>query len=170
MVAREVAREVGVTPAALYRHFEDIDQLRAEVSQAARERLAQMMISERDAAPASRDAKVRGRRRLAATGRAYVQFAIDEPGWFRAAFADDCALPTRPDDPSAWDVLTGVLDELVDAGALEPSLRESAPIIAWTSVHGLASLLVAGSTPPDIDSDALIQSVIAATHRALGIA
>lgn len=48
LVAREIARDVGVSSGAVYRHFADIDQLRADVSPAARQELAGSMIRARD--------------------------------------------------------------------------------------------------------------------------
>ena len=40
---RELAGAAGVAPSAIYRHFADKDQLRAAISQAAREQLARAM-------------------------------------------------------------------------------------------------------------------------------
>mgnify|MGYP006276749841 CR=1 FL=1 len=171
VVAREVAREVGVASAAIYRHFDDIEHLRAEVSRLAREQLARTMIAAREDSRGSRDRRVRAVRRFTATGRAYVQFAIDEPGLFSIAFADPGGHPETADadDPSAWDVLNAALDDLVDVGALDPALRQEAPLVAWTSVHGLACLVTSAQVPPQAEVHAMLDVVLRGTHRALGI-
>src|SRR5215467_11226973 len=124
VVLREATQMVGVVPNAAYRHFADRDELLAAVSTAAMRALAARM--------AAGVARVRGKygdpavagRRLRAIGRAYLEFAAQEPGLFATAFA----LPHRhaydaPDrgtgqDPMPLDQLRAVLDELADAGVL----------------------------------------------------
>ena len=84
---REATQMVGVVPNAAYRHFADRDELLATVSTAAMRELAARM--------AAGVARVRGkhgdagaaRRRLRAIGRAYLEFAREEPGLFTTAFA-----------------------------------------------------------------------------------
>src|SRR5246127_4480168 len=91
VVLREAARMVGVVPNAAYRHFADRDELLAAVCTAAMRELAARM--------AAGVARVRGkygdpaaaRRRLNAIGRAYLDFAREEPGLFATALA----LPQR---------------------------------------------------------------------------
>ena len=85
---REAARRIGVSPSAAYRHFPSRDGLLAHVGSQAREALAQRMLAA--------TADIRGssgrsaRARFRATGRAYIEFALDEPGdlgW------DPCRVP-----------------------------------------------------------------------------
>lgn len=164
---REVARTLGVAPAALYRHFADVEHLKAAVSQQARQRLAIAMASARDAAPRRRDPRRRAVERFVATGTAYVVFAQTEPGLFDAAFTACGAPPPGPDDPSAMGVLAAALDDLVTSGAMPPARRDEAPLIAWSSVHGLAALLAFGEVPPDLDREAATATVVAGVLRAL---
>src|ERR1700757_3509016 len=87
VVLREAARMVGVVPNAAYRHFDGRDELLAAVCAAAMRELAARM--------AAGAARVRGkygdaaapRRRLRAIGKAYLQFAREEPGLFVTAYA-----------------------------------------------------------------------------------
>src|SRR5215468_8537011 len=87
IVLREATQMVGVVPNAAYRHFADRDELLAAVCAAAMRELADRM--------AAGVARVRGkhgdpaaaRRRLGAIGRAYLEFAAEEPGLFATAFA-----------------------------------------------------------------------------------
>src|SRR6201988_3609252 len=84
---REATRMVGVVPNAAYRHFADRDELLAAVCTAAMRELASRM--------AAGVARVRGkhgdpppaRRRRGAIGRAYLDFACEEPGLFATASA-----------------------------------------------------------------------------------
>lgn len=147
---REATRIVGVVPNAAYRHFADRDELMAEVCAAAMRELAGRM--------AAGVARVRGRygnpaaarRRLGAIGRAYLDFAREQPGLFATAFS----LPQRhaygmktgepTGDPMPLDHLRMVLDELVEAGTLDPRRRAGIEYPIWAEVHGLAVLLGQG--------------------------
>ncbi|MHB8533431.1 MAG: TetR/AcrR family transcriptional regulator, partial [Solirubrobacteraceae bacterium] len=83
IVVREASRRVGVSHNAAYRHFPDRESLLAAVAGRCMERLAalmQLLIGE--IAP-SDTSLAAARARLRATGRAYVEFAIAEPGLFR---------------------------------------------------------------------------------------
>jgi AcrR family transcriptional regulator len=135
-----------VVPNAAYRHFADRDELLAAVCTAAMRELAGRM--------AAGVARVRGkhgdpaaaRRRLGAIGRAYLEFAAEEPGLFATAFAlpeqhayGAAGEQTGP-DRMPLDQLRAVLDELVDAGVLDQRRRNGIEYPIWSTVHGLAVL------------------------------
>jgi AcrR family transcriptional regulator len=146
VVLREAARMVGVVPNAAYRHFADRDELVAAVCTAAMHEFAARM--------AAGVARVRGkygdpaaaRRRLRAIGRAYLEFAAEEPGLFATAFAlPDQHAYRAPDsqtgpDPLPLDQLRAVLDELADASVLSRQRRAGIEYPIWSTVHGLAVL------------------------------
>jgi hypothetical protein len=87
-------------------------------------------------------------RRMRALGRAYIDFALTDPGLFRTAFCrPDKPLPDAAERMASggpYALLSGVLDELVRCGVLEESRRAGAEIPAWAAVHGLATLLIDG--------------------------
>ncbi len=171
VVLREVARRAGVSHNAAYRHFEDRAALLAEVSDRAMADLEQAMVTRIDAVTLT-DPTARAAERLGETGRAYVDFAIREPGLFAVAF-------TSPEGPAAhadvetltgpYAVLNGVLDELVACGALTPAHREGADVACWAIVHGFASLVVSGPLReiPDEMRGPLLESVLDLVHRGL---
>lgn len=169
---RELARTLGVSPSATYRHFPSRDHLVAAVSQRARERLATAMIVARDAVPATGTKANRSVRRFAATGRAYVTFAVQTPSLFEAAFVPCPVTPPTPEDPNAWSVLVRAVDEMVEAGAVPIARRDEAPLIAWAGVHGLSTILTASVQPPESGLDAghhaaidtVIDGIIRAIH------
>lgn len=131
VVLREAARRVGVSPSAAYRHFPSRDGLLAAVGAAARERLARRMLAARTDDP---------RTHFLATGRAYITFALDEPGLFEVAFRPWPAGPPVDEDPSPYHVLTAALDALDRDGVLTVP-RAGAEEPAWAAVHGAAVLL-----------------------------
>ena len=137
---------VGVVPNAAYRHFADRDELLAAVCTAGMNDLAARMAAGVAQVPGKHgDADAAGLR-LGAIGTAYLEFAREEPGWFATAFA----LPQQhaygaPDDAARRDgsplsQLRTVLDELVDAGVLDPRRRDGIEYPIWSAVHGLAVL------------------------------
>lgn len=164
---RSLATSVGVSASAVYRHFPSIDALLADVSQAAREELAKRLVAQRDQTPHARTRAGRAAARFRAVGRGYVQFAIDEPHLFDTAFAPNPLTPSEPDDPSAWQVLTEGVAELVDAGLVPRAATDRAALIAWAAVHGIASILVRQARLLPVEAGAAIDTVLDATMRAL---
>jgi len=146
VVLRAVSRQAGVSHNAAYRHFADHDELLAAVAARCMAELAHLM-AERTRAVRVRDPVRRAQARLEAIGRAYVAFAVSEPGWFRTAFSGHRAGPAdevaRPDD-DPYALLSARLDELVEVGALPAERRPGAEQAAWSMVHGLSSLLLDG--------------------------
>ena len=142
---------VGVVPNAAYRHFADRDELLAAVCSAAMGVLAARMAAGVAGVRGKYGDPAAARARLGAIGAAYLDFARDEPGLFATAFA----LPQRhayeaPGDGPGQermplDQLRAVLDELVDAGVLQPRRRDGIEYPIWSAVHGLAVL--AGQGP-----------------------
>lgn len=153
---REAARRIGVSPSAAYRHFPSRDGLLAHVGSQAREALAQRMLAA--------TADIRGssgrsaRARFRATGRAYIEFALDEPGLFEVAFRRCPPALYVPDDPSPYAVLSEALDALDGAGLLAVP-RAGAEVPAWVAVHGAAILLGEGMLPRD-DRDAIVNATL----------
>jgi len=164
---RALAKRVGVSPAAVYRHFPNIEALLAEVAQAARERLAVRLTEQGDRASVRRTRKAQARERFRAIGRAYVDFALAEPHLFDTAFTPTTVTAARPDDPSAWQVLTEGVQDLVAAGVITESGADKAAVIAWSGVHGIASILVRQALNSPIDSDQAIDIVLDALMRSL---
>ncbi len=151
---REVARRVEVSPAAIYRHFPDREALVAAVGRIARGDLALMMLDEQ-----VRVGDMQDRRhsidRLLALGRGYLEYAGKYPNMIAVAFLPFEPSEGSPEDPNPWDLLAASLDELMNVGAMPPDRRPGAEIVAWSAVHGFATLRanrsfeVSGERDPD---------------------
>jgi AcrR family transcriptional regulator len=168
VVLREVARRTGVSHNAAYRHFADRDELLAEIAERANEQLEQAM-QRRLAEVTETDPAERARARLRATGRAYVAFALSEPGLFNVAFCPTDAAHPTPEDAPPYVLLGQVLDELVDSGALAPEGRLGADVVCWAAVHGLSVLLLDGPLRqvPAADRQGLVEKMIATIEQGL---
>lgn len=143
---RQIAREVGVSATAVYRHFPDKAALMAALAQAGIEQMAAWQSAE--AARADPDSA------FAATGRAYVRWALANPALFRLVFGECKGVgQTVFGDNAAATLLRTFAQDLTPD---EPGAQRLM-IQAWAVVHGLAMLMLDGQLPAD---DTLIDRVI----------
>lgn len=164
---RALAKIVGVSPAAVYRHVPSIDALLAEVAQVVRERLAVQLTESRDRTPNQRTRGATALERFGSIGRGYIDFALAEPHLFDTAFAPTTGCTPRPDDPSAWQVLVDGVQELVDTGVVPQTQADRAALIAWAGVHGISSILVRQAAVGPLDSDDAITTVLEGILRSI---
>lgn len=151
VVLRAVSRRAGVSHNAAYRHFADRDALLQAVCERCMGALARLMEQGIAAVDPAERSLVAVRARLRATGAAYVEFALSEPGWFRTAFAVPPGLGYLDDGKGVGEgglgpleLLGAQLDALVGAGGLPAERRPEAELAAWSAVHGLSMLLLEG--------------------------
>lgn len=143
---RGVAARVGVTPMALYRHFESRDALVGAIVEQAQDTflhyLQRAMAERRPAA------------RLLASGRQYLAFALGHPRWYAVLFMEDsggrqaargAAAPWQ--DAATFQFLVDRIRECAAAGLLSAADPEAAALTVWAHVHGLVSLHLAGKLP-----------------------
>jgi AcrR family transcriptional regulator len=137
---RAIARDVGVSANAAYRHFADKDALLAAVAAEGFRRFAQHQSQAAQGHATALEARV-------AAGRAYVQFAQDHPALFRLMFGRllNATAPAELQDSAG----------MAFQGLLEASARESTTpadsdhvltlaIARWSMVHGLSHLILDG--------------------------
>lgn len=160
---RDVQRRAGVSNSAAYRHYADRAALLEAIAEWANADLSARMVAALAAAPRRRRRVDTARERLRALGRVYVAFAMAEPGLFATIFADqdkDLGAEHGPDDP--FTLLGRCLDELQQAGGLDPARRPWSDVAAWSTVHGLAVLLRGGPLRglPPADRDAVVERTL----------
>jgi AcrR family transcriptional regulator len=148
---RELARQVGVSAAAPYRHFADRNALLEAVAIDGFERFTASMQEARDA--------VFENEQLAAMAYAYVRFAIQQPQLFRLMFSAELDHQRNPALAKAGEAAYASL--AVAAAREDPTAAAEVAVTCWAFVHGLAMLLldgqILGSTPAN--SDALIRKL-----------
>jgi len=139
----EVARAVGVSGAAPYRHFKDRNALIAEIARQGFERFAaELRVAWDDGRPNPRAA-------IESSGRAYLAFARKEPAFYAAMFEPGFPLEDEPALLAASERAFSVLREAADAAirTLPGPNRPPALMVAlhiWSMAHGVASLFIEG--------------------------
>jgi len=142
---REVARQVGVSPTAVYRHFPNKQSLLYALCKHGADGLY-------EAQAAAMKAAGGGPAGFAATGQAYVRYALANPALFRLLMTTKPpAEMLNPDETyvySAMDLLRRNVAALLPPDA-SPDLRKAAVTLAWSQVHGMAMLMLDGQLPAD---------------------
>jgi AcrR family transcriptional regulator len=152
---RAVAERAGVTPMALYRHFDDKAALLSAIGRHGFTLLRQRMDEATVEGP--------GWRKLAAWGVAYVLFARDHPDVYRLMFggpptwqdeAERASLPERPE--TVFGLITALMRAELPAEEVDLAM-----LTASSFIHGLASLVIdrrLNPFPPDVQQ---LTSVVA---------
>lgn len=143
LTIRAAARLAGVSHAAPYRHFADKQALLAAVAEEGFRAMVDTM--RRARAGQASDPLARFR----ALGLAYIEFATGHPAYFRVMFgratADRSAYPSLHEAArSAFDLLVEAITECQGAGVVSDGEPEQMALAAWSSAHGLSTLLVDG--------------------------
>lgn len=150
---REVARNVGVSATAVYRHFPDKQALLHALADVAGDRMA-------DAFEAAMAAEKPGKEAFDAMGRAYVQFALRNPFLFRLMMSPEMmsglSAEGRP-RTRGMAMLTSALSDLT-GGRMSSEMQNIKRLQAWSIVHGLAMLMLDGLVPAD---EKIIDQVLA---------
>lgn len=141
---REVARRAGVSHNAPYRHFQDKDDLLAAVAAQGFDRLTASMHRAMSEARNAED-------RFRLCGRGYLQFALRWPQHIQVMF--DLPAPKKINTEykqageRAFQTLLDCVIVLQTEGGLPPGDPLPLAILAWSTVHGLAKLAIAGRLP-----------------------
>lgn len=154
---RAVADAVGVTPPSIYRHFQDKDQLLAEV---VGRHFAALDAFIEDAVHGLDDPIDA----MVARGRAYVRFGLEHPEHYRLMFMSRTTGYKGEDvlEAGAFGHLVQGLRAAIDAGEIDdPGDVHRAALHVWANVHGLTSLLIAKPMFPWPDLDELIDEHLA---------
>src|SRR6267378_2085941 len=157
---RAVARRVGVSPAAPYRHYADREALVSAVAAVGYRELAQQLAAAHPS-PSSPE-------QLASVAIAYVQFALERPALFRIMFGEPC------DRDSDERVAATAVVSLYVRGIVERTFpqadSEALATAVWALVHGLAFLHLDGkldAATPTVVAEritAAIHALLAATN------
>jgi AcrR family transcriptional regulator len=137
----EVARAVGVSGAAPYRHFRDRNALVAEI---ARQGFVNL---EADLARAWNDGKPGAAAALESCGRAYLGFARREPASYAAMFHPGFPIEDVAELAAASDRAFAVVRRAADRVTASAVGERKPPALmvalhVWSLAHGIASLYI----------------------------
>ena len=143
---RELARKVGVSAAAPYRHFRSRQALLEAVATEGFRRFSAMMAAKEEDLPETDQ--------LPAMAEAYVRFALVQPALFRLMFSRQI---DKQDNKALHNAAIEAYASLAKAAAREvPDAPSEGAVIAWAFVHGLSMLLldeqILGVSPQNSDS------------------
>lgn len=166
----EAAREAGVTPAAVYRHFEGREDLIAAAAHQGYALFAEMMEK------AYGDGQPSALAAFEATGRAYLAFARKYPGYYIAMFESGIPINRTPELHAVATRAMGVLEKAAEklsqhipADKRPPPQMFSAHI--WAMSHGVVELFARqnpGTQSPFPPED-LLETGIGIYLRGLGL-
>jgi len=166
----EAAKQAGVTPAAVYRHFSGREELIAEAARQGYEIFGDVMQYAYDSGKPSALAS------FEATGRAYLAFARRHPGHYIAMFESGVAVNRTPELAAAAARARGVLEQAAEALSQHiPPDRRPPPAMfsahVWAMSHGVVELFARNSpgTASPFAPEDLLETGIGIYLRGLGL-
>ena len=158
-----IARAVGCTAPAIYLHFADKRTLIRAVCEAHFGTFADTL----NAAAAEHDEPLAA---LAARGRAYTQFGLENPESYRILFMlgpENEPATAAPDarPSAAFDDQVNAVQQCIDAGHFPPGSAHRIACSLWAASHGVTSLMISRPEFPWPPLDEFVDS----TCIALGL-
>jgi AcrR family transcriptional regulator len=135
---REVARQVGLSPAAVYRHFADKETLLRAVCLKGFETFRTYLMQALGAKTP--------RARLDAAAEGYLRFALENPLDYRVIFTGSVLEPIG-DPGETFQFLVDRVRECMEARVLAKGDPVLIATSIWAHVHGLCSLRLSGHLP-----------------------
>lgn len=166
----EAAKQAGVTPAAVYRHFAGREDLIAEAARQGYEIFADVMeFAYQSGQPSALAA-------FEATGRAYLAFARKYPGHYIAMFESGISVNHSPELATVSARARGVLERAAIelSEHIPPEKRPPAAMFSahiWALSHGVVELFARNSpgTQSPFPPEDLLESAIGVYLRGLGL-
>ncbi len=163
---RRLAREVGVTAPAIYRHFEGKEDVLLGVVGEAYKTLAQYLHRALSGATPTE--------RFRMAGEAYLDFALEHPRYYEMIHAPVAALGVEemPDELQARACAIGQfwhdrLRETMDEGLIRQGDPEEIGVTMWAHAHGLISLYLRGMMR-GVDEDTFRKLYRVSSRRVMG--
>lgn len=164
---RACAKLVGVSPSSAFRHYSDKRALLTAFATKALYQLSDAMQQSKE------QAKKDNKNTFNAVGQTYIEFALNKPAFFRAMWREE----TIYTNDKAYIIATQQLGSHLQGGFADtiedqdPDSFSPQELLAWSSVHGLASLLIDGPVGIGESNEQKIkmaQEMIAVLSSALG--
>lgn len=149
---RDIAREIGYSPAAIYLYFNNKDEIYYELFNEGFQILYKRQL---EAAKQQFDDPID---ELNNMGQAYIRFAMDFPEYYDLMFVmreprkflEHCQTensnePVRTDfSEMSYNLLRATITKCIDQGYFKGFDVEIASFTTWSAVHGMATLILRG--------------------------
>jgi AcrR family transcriptional regulator len=136
---RKLAREVGITAPAIYRHYDGREELMADVLRQAHQLFSRYLYGALGAPTALE--------RFVGAGEGYLSFVIDHPRWYAIMHTapEHLGMEALPDDIESMQAAINQfwndrVRECMQAGILRPGDPEETAITMWAHAHGMVHL------------------------------
>jgi len=167
----EAARWAGVSPAAPYRHYRDRDELLSDVARRGFDLFQAALVRAWD------DGRPDPATAFDRMGKAYLEFARNEPAYYSAMFEAGVPLDGHPDLRHSSDAAFGVLRSATEKliATMPPANRPPVMMMAlhiWALSHGIASLFGRGDSarrPLPMSAEELLEAGTLLYLRGLGV-
>ena len=166
----EAAKNAGVTPAAVYRHFEGREDLIVECARQGHGIFADLMEH------AFNGGQPTALAAFEATGRAYLAFARKFPGHYMAMFESGVSANASPELATAANRSKGVLERAAEALSehIPPEKRPPPTMFSahiWAMSHGVVELFARGEVGANapFPPEDLLEAGIGIYLRGLGL-
>ena len=141
---RGIGERIGLSPMAVYRHFDNRDALLFAIEgQAHRVFLGYLKEALQETTPLAR---------LRASGRCYVRFALEQPHLYERLFAANLdPEPCRPawQESETFQFLVQRVQECIVDQQKPAQVATNIALAVWGHVHGMVSLHLAGRLTQD---------------------
>jgi AcrR family transcriptional regulator len=153
---RAIGQRLGVSRAAPYRHFADKTALLVAVAANGFRRLGGRLQA------IDAGGKRSSVERLRRLGEEYVRFALENPAHYRLMYGREAL--TREELPELREAAEALFEQFVEvirahqrSGLIKRQNARAQAYVAWSAVHGLASLVIEGQIHGTDDIEGLIR-------------
>ncbi len=158
---RAVAKKVGVSHTAPYRHFKDKESLLAGIAGEGFKEMTTQLVKAVDLHPDD------PRAQLQEAGQRYAKLVAENPQCVQLMFGgilpcDDTYPELRESGDSAFTALKMIIEEGQNLGVFKKGDTELMALTAWSGIHGLSLLLISGSIDNAVSSPIAAQTLTAA--------
>lgn len=158
---RKLSDRLDVSRSAAYRHFDSQSDLYAEVARRGFLELRDELQAVRKGADPSSEISDR----LLVMGRTYVQFALDNPAFYRLMFqwnwSEDQFEELSSAGEATFDELVTTIEIGQDDGTFRSGDAGEMAFSTWSLVHGIALLALEGHAPDDVEDEEKLTSMLA---------
>ena len=164
---RKVAQRVGLSATAIYRHFDDKEDLVLSICEKGFSRFSQYLFRGLKGKTPSE--------RMALSADAYLDFALEQSGYYEVMFMTPprqlgmarLAARAHEEISPSFQYLVDRVRECMDAGDFAPGEPRPVAAIIWSHCHGLVSLWLNGLMKSAFENQVAFRAFYRQSHARL---